>query len=388
MADSALNILELKNSNRNRIFELLRYNPLSRAEISQKTGLAKSSVTTLTAEMISDGILREVGLDEQTGLVGRRRILLDIKGDFGFAFGINLHRKRIFLSAVNLKGEELWSYSFKADNLNNKIALENIKKSLLEKSKEANLNLNNLLGIGVSAPGPLDCDNGIILEPPNFKLFNNFNIAKALEEEFGCPVFLENDASTLALAEHCYIKKQSGSSLFVTVLDGIGSALMKNGDIYGGSHGIAGELGHISIDPFGEKCPCGNRGCLEQYATLSALKNRFEISNCHDLINSEEGKNAFDFLVNTLGTALVGAVNLFDLDTVIIYGEYDSIAEKLAVSLEDYIKSHSVICKVHPVKVLPSGQNRNKAAFSAAIPAINRFFKQSVNFSRNYGVYL
>lgn len=380
MADTALNILELKNNNRNRILELLRYSPLSRAELSQKTGLAKSSVTTLTAEMISNGILCEAGLDKQSGLVGRRRILLDINGDYGYVFGINLHRKRISLSSVNIKGEELWNYSFETRNLNNQTALEQIKKALLQ--KKAELNSGRLLGIGIAAPGPLDCEKGIILEPPNFKLFNNFNITDSLEKDFGCPAFLENDAATLATAEHCYIKRQNGSSLFVTISDGIGSALMKNGDIYGGSHGIAGELGHISIDPFGEKCPCGNRGCLEQYATLSALKARFDISDCLNLLedegnNSTEGKKAFEFLVNTLGTALVGAVNLFDLDTVIIYGEYNIIAQKLSKSLEDYIKAHSVICRVHPVRVLPSGQDRNKAAFSAAIPAINKFFSQS-----------
>ncbi len=380
MADTALNILELKNNNRNRILELLRYNPLSRAELSQKTGLAKSSVTTLTAEMISDGILCEAGLDKQNGLVGRRRILLDINGDYGYVFGINLHRKRIALSAVNIKGEELWSHSFETRNLNNQTAPLQIKKALLQ--KKAELTSGRLLGIGIAAPGPLDCEKGIILEPPNFKLFNNFNITDFLEKEFDCPVFLENDAATLATAEHCYIKKQNGSSLFVTISDGIGSALMKNGDIYGGSHGIAGELGHISIDPFGEKCPCGNRGCLEQYATLSALKARFDISGCLDLLDdektSDEGKKAFEFLVNTLGTALVGAVNLFDLDAVIIYGEYNPIAQRLSKALEDYIKAHSVICKVHPVMVMPSGQDRSKAAFAAAIPAINKFFSQSI----------
>lgn len=381
MAETALNILELKNNNRYRILDLLRYKSLSRAELSQKTGLAKSSVTTLVSEMINDGILREVGLAKKNGSAGRTRILLDINGEYGFVLGINLHRKRISVTAVDITGKELFYFALPTDGLTDENAIEHIKKALPHKMAEAKLNNKKLLGIGIAAPGPLSCEKGIILEPPNFNLFNNFNIVKALEKEFGCPAFLENDAATLATAEHCYIKKQNGSSLFVTILDGIGSALMKNGDIYGGSHGIAGELGHISIDPLGEKCPCGNRGCLEQYATLSALKKRFEISDCDELnpkSGNINGKEAFDFLVNTLGMALVGAVNLFDLDTVIIYGEYDIIAEELTAALEDYIKAHSVICKVHPVRVVPSGQNRNKAAFSAAVTAINKFFSQSV----------
>lgn len=381
MTEKALNVLELKNSNRYRILDLLRYKSLSRAELSQKTGLAKSSVTTLVNEMIGQGILCEAGLAEKKGTAGRTRILLEINGDYGFVLGVNLHRKRISVSAVDITGKELFYFALDTDELTDETAMEQIKNLSFGKMTEKGLEKSSMLGIGIAAPGPLSCEKGFILEPPNFKLFNNFNIVEAFEKEFGCPVFLENDAVTLATAEHSYVKKQKGSSLFVTILDGIGSALMKNGDIYGGSHGIAGELGHISIDPFGEKCPCGNRGCLEQYATLAALRRRFEIADCSELDpnpGNTNGKEAFDFLVNTLGMALVGAVNLFDLDTVIIYGEYDLISEKLTKALEDYIKSRSVICKVHPVKVEPSGQNRKKAAFAAAFLAINKFFSQSV----------
>jgi len=380
LAETALNILELKNNNRYRILDLLRYKSLSRAELSRKTGLAKSSVTTLVNEMINEGILLEIGPAQKRGTAGRTRIMLDINGDYGFALGINLHRKRISVSAVDIKGKELWNFTISTVELTANTAFELIKKALPEKLAEAKLDINKLLGLGVSAPGPLDCEKGIILEPPNFKLFNNFPIVEKLQEEFGCPVILENDAVTLAIAEHCYIKKQVGSSLFVIVSNGIGGALMKNGDIYGGSHGIAGELGHISIDPFGEECPCGNRGCLEQYATLSALKNRFNIADSAELTSneSENGKKAFDFLIKTLGNALVGAVNLFDLDTVILYGEFDKGTEKITDALEEYIKVHSVICRVHPVKVRHSGLKKGSSAFAAAIPAINRFFNNSL----------
>ncbi len=379
MAETALNILELKNNNRYRILDLLRYESLSRAELSQKTGLAKSSVTTLVNEMINDGILLEVGLAKKDGTAGRTRILLDINGDYGFVLGINLHRKRISLSAVNIKGKELFTFTLPTDDLTDANTFDTIKKLLPQNIAEAKLSMNKLLGLGVSAPGPLDCEKGIILEPPNFKLFNNFPIVERLKKEFNCPVILENDAVTLAIAEHFYMEKQIGSSLFVTISNGIGGALMKNGDIYGGSHGIAGELGHISIDPFGEECPCGNRGCLEQYATLSALKNRFGISDSDELISddSEKGKNAFEFLIKTLGNALVGAVNLFDLDTIILYGEFDKNTKKITNALEKYIKEHSVICKVHPVKVRPSGLKKGSSPFAAAIPAINQFFNNS-----------
>ena len=176
MNKTALNISELKSNNRYRILDLLRYGSLSRAELSQKTGLAKSSVTTLANEMIDEGILLEVGPAEKKGTAGRTRILLDINGNYGFTVGINLHRKRISLAAVDIKGKQLWNYTLSAQGLTDETALELIKKALPQKTAEAGLNITNLLGVGISAPGPLDCERGVVLEPPNFKLFNNFGL--------------------------------------------------------------------------------------------------------------------------------------------------------------------------------------------------------------------
>lgn len=196
-------------------------------------------------------------------------------------------------------------------------------------------------------------------------------------------MFLENNAVMFALYEHYYVSRQTGSTLFVTVSDGIGGALFQNGEIYRGSHGAAGELGHISINPNGEECPCGNRGCLEQYATLSALKKRFGFTSYSEIVDAAEkgevkAKQVLAFLIDTLGSAFVGAVNLFDLDKIILYGEYSYKAELLTKAIESYIKNHSVICKAHRVEVIPSGQSSENASVAAAVPALNNFFKDNM----------
>lgn len=385
MKSSVQNVAELKNNNRYIILEKLRYKPLSRAELSLKTGLAKSSVTTLTNQMIDEGLLLEVGLAKKSNKAGRTRILIGINGDYGFVVGINLHRTKISISATNIGGRVLFEH-FKPTNefSNTSNAFEYIKTQISNEIKQAGLNVKDLLGIGVSAPGPLDCEKGIILTPPNFKLFNNFKIADELKAVFGCPISLENEAVTLALYEHYCVSKQTKNTLFVTVSNGIGGALIKNGEVYRGSHGISGELGHISVNPNGEKCACGNRGCLEQYATLDALKTRFGFSSYEDMVKGAESGDehclsAMQFLINTLGTALVCAVNLFDLDKIIISGEFAYKAEWLTAKLEQYIKAHSVICSMHSVEVLPSGQSGFTSHLAAAVPAVNEFFKKSLN---------
>ena len=384
MTDSAKNITALKNSNRNLILQSLRTSPKSRAELSIEIGLAKSSVTTLTNQMIAEGLLNEIGPAEKSKSAGRTRILLDINPDFGFAVGINLHRKNITITGVDLKGNLIFSFYEKTSVFNTTESLLNFIDTQLPLAiQKSGLINSHFIGISVAAPGPLDCEKGMILNPPNFHLLNQFPVTAYLEKIFNCPAVLENDAVSLALFEHSTLAPFGGNSLFVTISDGIGGALLQNGNIYRGSHGIAGELGHISIDPFGELCPCGNRGCLEQYATLSSLQKRFGFSSYQAMIEGVESgnpkdKQSFNFLVETLGAAFVNAVNLFDLDQIILFGEYNYRADLLAKALESYITKHAVVCKVHPVSVRPAVLTLDTAPTAAAIPAINRFFKESI----------
>ena len=382
MSDKVLNISELKINNRYIILDALRHCSISRAELSKITGLAKSSVTTLTNEMISQGILCEAGLAQKSNKAGRTRILLDINGNYGFSVGINLHRKKISVAAVDIKGKIIFDFLEKTtDFKDSDQAMKHIIDKLNNKIIEAKLDINRLVGIGVSSPGPVDYKNGVILEPPNFALFNNCEIVNKIKNVYCCPVFLENNSVSSALYEHYYINELKGSTLFVIISDGIGGVLLQNGEIYRGAYGIAGELGHISVDSKGDVCACGNRGCLEQYATLAALKSRFGFEDYTQIVDlakagDKKALEIIEFLANTLGRAFVGAVNLFDLDRIVLYGEYSYGADFLTKQIETYISKHSVVCKVHKVEVLASVQNHGTVSAAAAVVALNAFFKK------------
>ena len=384
MTDNALNIAELKVNNRHRILSALRYTPLSRAELSREIGLTKSSITALTNEMIAEGILFEAGQAPKSFKAGRTGTLLDINSDFGFIVGINIHRKRISVAAVNLKGSVIFEFECENAAFNStEQAFDYITENLNSYIKSNGINIDKMLCIGVASPGPIDYENGKILDPPNFSVFNNFPIVKRLKEIYKCPVFLENNSVALAMLENHIMKGNCVRSLFAVISDGIGGALLQNGEIYRGSHGVAGELGHISINFEGEKCVCGNHGCLEQYATLSALKVKFGFTSYEAVVDSaikgdNESIRITDYLVNALGTAFVAVVNLFDLDKIILYGEYSYKSEYITKRIEEYIAHHSIICKSHKVSVVASKQNVSQAAVAAAIPALDRFFKNNI----------
>ena len=110
MNNGVLNVAELKVSNRRRVLECLRYRPLSRAELSREIGLTKSSITTLTNEMISEGIIYELGAAPKSNKAGRTATLLDINKEYGFILGITLHRKRISVSAIDIKGNLFFEF--------------------------------------------------------------------------------------------------------------------------------------------------------------------------------------------------------------------------------------------------------------------------------------
>ena len=387
VSDAAHNIAELKNGNRYQILSCLRCATMSRAELSRQIGLAKSSVTTLTNEMIRQGLLREAGLAEKSNKAARTRLLLSINGDYAFAVGIHLHRKLVSVAAVDLTGKPLFEFHENtASFFDTGEVLSYIHEHLLLGIRESGLSLDRLVGIGVSSPGPLDQKNGVILEPPKFPFFRNYPIVEHFSETYGCPVFLENNAVALALYEHYYVKAQAGCSLFVTISEGVGSALLQNGEVYRGSHGIAAELGHISVNPEGEPCPCGNCGCLELYVPLSAMKRRFGFTSYPAVVDAAikektEEKRILTFLVQKIGAALATAVNLFDLDCIVLYGEYTYRSDYLLEKLDAYLTVHSAIYRAHPVSLVVSRQSEDDASAAAAVAALNFFYKNNMVLS-------
>ena len=385
--ENTTTVYELKNNNRKRILEQLRFGALSRVELSKRVGLAKSSVTVLIGEMIKEGLIFEAGISKKEAGAGRTSILLKINKNFGFAIGINLHRKQIGVSAVDLLNNGI--FSFNLDPLSykhSKDAILDIKKNILKSIKENGLNLENCVGIGVASPGPLNYEKGIILEPPKFSLFNNFAIVKELKKQFNLPVFLENNSVSLALYEH-YQNAKSGNSLFVIVSEGVGSALLINGEVYRGAHGLSGEIGHISIEKKGEKCPCGNTGCLELYVSASSLQKRFKFNDLYAVIDKWEigerkALKILDFLTESFGTALVTATNLYDLDSIVLYGEYSYKGEILTAFIEEYLKENSITAKAHPVRVENAITKPADASFAAALSALNSFYNFNTEFKK------
>ncbi|WP_312045496.1 ROK family protein [Anaerotignum sp.] len=153
---------------------------------------------------------------------------------------------------------------------------QNTKDVLLHIINHFSLKKEEILGIGVGSPGPLDAEKGVIIHAPLMG-WHNFPIVERLEADFGTKVMLDNDGNLGALAEvRMGVAMGLKNIIYMTVSTGCGGGIVVNGEVYRGSSSGAGEVGHMSIMPEGLKCPCGSVGCFELYASGTAINRRLK----------------------------------------------------------------------------------------------------------------
>lgn len=180
-------------------------------------------------------------------------------------------------------------------------------------------------GVGVGVPGLIGSD-GVIHSSVNLRPLEGMNLSRLLGDRLGIPVTSANDANLIALGEAwAGAGRGMRSVVVITIGTGLGSGLILDGKLWTGSDGFAAEFGHLTVEPEGIPCPCGNRGCLEQYVSASAL-SRYGQGKTPEVLAllAREGDPdacaAFDTIGYWLGTALAGLVNTLNLEGVIIGG--------------------------------------------------------------------
>ena len=195
-----------------------------------------------------------------------------------YSVGVDLGGTKILIALVDRNTGEVICHIKKKTKKQK--GSENIIKKLVEGIEElfaeSKVSLNDISSIGVGAAGQIDRENGIIIGAPNLDCFD-LNIKQVLTKHFNLPVFVGNDVEIAALGEQKF-GAGKGCSDFVCIFvgTGVGSCIVKNDRIIYGATGTAGEIGHIIVDLNGRQCACGAHGCLEAYASRSAIETRIE----------------------------------------------------------------------------------------------------------------
>ena len=314
----------MKLNNRRLVLDVIRRQPISRADVASVTQLTRASVTLIVEELIEQGLLTEQRADASG--VGRRPVLLSIAEDARCIAGVNIKRGEVNVGLVSLGGRLLSRETLSYGGSDAHDMISRIARSLDRQLNALPGAREKLLGVGLCAPGPLDAANGVILNPPNCGLWRNVPAAELLSEATGQPVYMENVSNALALEEQYFgLGRGCGSFIAVQINEGIGAGIVIRDRLYRGARGLGSELGHISIEMDGRPCDCGNRGCLERYASIPAILEGSPYGSWRELIDrletDAEARRLLDLEARYLSHALVSAVNLYDVEKVILLGD-------------------------------------------------------------------
>jgi glucokinase len=190
-----------------------------------------------------------------------------------------------------------------------------------------------LRGVGIGVPGFIDIDTGVVIGSSNLPGFTGFPVRAEIQKHLGIPIILENDANAAALGEKWIGAGQNVKDLILLTLGtGIGGGVITDGKILHGSHGMAGEFGHMTVFPDGNPCGCGNNGCLEKHASATAIAamGRMmhfgqEINTAEDVYNlalagNERARWVFEYMGRALGIALASLINAFNFPLYLLSG--------------------------------------------------------------------
>jgi glucokinase len=225
-----------------------------------------------------------------------------------------------------------------------------------------------LMGIGIGVPGIIDMDTGLVRESPNLPDWVDYPARAAIEQRLKTVVILENDANVAALGEKWLgAAKDFSDMAMLTLGTGVGGGLVMGGAIWRGANGMAGEFGHTTVEPDGQLCGCGNRGCLEQYASATAVVRmareaiarnpasvlastansdpEFSAKSIYNLAiqGDEDARRIFRYVGRCLGIVLSSMVNSLNLPIYVIGGGVSSAWEAFAPSIFEELRSRCMV---------------------------------------------
>ena len=254
---------------------LRRQGRISRSEISNITGWSKAKASQEIRGLVEKGYLVEVG--EVVSQGGRKPRLLRINNQLGYVAGIDMGATSLDIALADVTGSILRRCSEPADvKLPPESVLGRCSELLLELIRAQGGTTDQLLGIGVGVPGPVDFARGVLVAPPLMPEWENYPIRDFFKKTFSSAfVVVDNDVNIMALGEQ---RAGDGAGIdhliFVKIGTGVGAGIISNGKIHRGSDGCAGDIGHICVDKEGPLCACGNKGCLEAMSAGPAITSK------------------------------------------------------------------------------------------------------------------
>ena len=365
MNNSFLYNLEGKNSIlKQRILGLcVNEDSYSLADLSKELGTSIPTITKIVGELIDEGYLEDMGKQVTNG--GRKPSIYGLNPSAGYFLGIDIRKNDFSIAVTNFKGQIV--------DLQEDICftLRNTEESCIELCdmvkehiSKTSIELDKIRACGINLSGRVNNETGFCF---TFFLGEDRPIGALLQEQFGCPVFVENDSRAMTSGEYiCGVANNEKNMLFLNVAWGLGMGMILDGKLSYGKSGFSGEIGHFPFLNNDRICQCGKRGCLETGASGSAMHRSIldklqqgrssslseKFSNMEEITldNILEAVEEEDVLAietveevgNILGRAIAGLINIFNPELVVIGGRVSQAKEYLLLPIKSAIQKHSL----------------------------------------------
>lgn len=393
----------VRSLNKASIIDLIRQaeSGISRAELAEALEVSRTTVSTIIADLLTEGLVLERGAGASRG--GRRPIVLEINPDAGRVVGVDLGATHLVVLVADLNGRVL-------AGAEEPLVIEAGPEPCLEQAlalvaatlSQACSRLDQVRAIGVGVPGPVIAEQGIVSAPPIMPGWDAYPIRAALAARWQRPTTLDNDADLGALGEWTFGAGQGANNLaYIKIGTGIGCGLLLDGHIYRGVLGTAGEIGHVTVSESGPPCTCGNYGCLEAMAGGRAIAQRAELAvragqrtSLAQVAGSgplttravaqaaAEGDMVAQQLLadagRHIGSAVASLINLLNPGRVVLGGGVTKSGSYLLDPLHQAIAERTMRPSRQAAQVVLAQLGRRSVALGAVSQALSQTFQQAV----------
>ena len=380
---------DVRDINQTIFLHLIReQQPLSRADIAKQTGLRAGTVSAIVNRLIRSGLVYEGTEGRSTG--GRPPRNLHINAESYYVLAVDIGVSDTIFAVSDFNGRILQQRSMltegRPDEFLDKLSTE------IEHLVNAKYPRVRFGAIGVSVPGLIDRETGTVEVSPNLE-WKDVPLRAVLSKRLGLPVFVENDANAAAFSEFWYgplNEARVKNLVFILVVEGLGTGLIINGELHVGSrHGLGG-FGHMSIDPSGELCSCGRRGCWETFASERATVERYHrvtakqglpFVNLKDLIalaekNDEMALQSLRITAEYLGEGISNLAHGIFPETVVIGGNITAAWSLIEPIIHERLRSRYI---VSPHQITIRAASVERPSLYGAIPIALQNCFQSVS---------
>lgn len=351
----------IKRNNAGTVYKLIdQLGPISRIELSKRSQLAPASITKITRELIDAHLIKETEIQESSSR-GRPAVGLVLNNEGWQFLSLRLGRGYITLALHSLSGDIIVQERHPMEALEQDEVMQGVINHINQFFADHQTAVDRVTSIAVSLPGLVNSAQGIVIQMPHYHV-DHMPLGPVLHRHTGLPVFIGNDTRSWALAEKLFGNAQDvENAVLISVHNGVGAGIMIDGKVLQGSVGNIGELGHIQIKPYGKRCFCGNYGCLETVASLTAAMEQVHqlLSEGHpSSLNIDQlsidaicdaavegdplARRVIVELGHHLGKAIAIVVNLFNPEKVLFGGEFNRAKAVLYPAILECIKAQTI----------------------------------------------